>query len=359
MSKPIFYFINAFNKGGAESGLLTLVKGGVFDNKNLFVYSIVKGDGVFVDELISSGVNVKMFSEKRRMNIIDLLFSFFKISIEFFLKKPKFIILSLPQANIIGRLAAIFFSVQVISFEHNTRLANFIYEKLFILTSFRVDLIFADCQTTLSEVKKRFYLNKNKAGICVPLIYFCDFGKKEDCNVIKVVSAGRFTKVKNHISIIKAFEMCLKIQNNIELHMYGDGELLSYCVDYVVKSGIGNRVFFHGYNNNWSRSGGDIFVLASMHEGLSIVTLEAMANGMAVIAPAVGGLCDYGSEENMQFIENNSVDNIFKALMFIIKNDDIRKEKSLNAIRTVQKKYSHSLVIGEYMKIKNFLNNGK
>jgi glycosyltransferase involved in cell wall biosynthesis len=46
----------------------------------------------------------------------------------------------------------------------------------------------------------------------------------------------------------------------------------------------------------------DLFVLGSRHEGLCIAVLEAMSRGMAVVAPRIGGLNDYGSPETVEFV---------------------------------------------------------
>lgn len=65
----------------------------------------------------------------------------------------------------------------------------------------------------------------------------------------------------------------------------GDGILKEELENYSRELGIYEKIFFTGQRNDVSflLSSMDIFVMPSLHEGLGIVIIEAIANGMKCI----------------------------------------------------------------------------
>jgi len=72
----------------------------------------------------------------------------------------------------------------------------------------------------------------------------------------------------------------------------GDGSLRQQLQEATAARGLAPRVVFTGFSSAVPRllSGADAFVLPSLHEGLGIAAMEAMAAGLPVIASRVGGL---------------------------------------------------------------------
>src|SRR5580693_3466983 len=95
----VVYVINSFDRGGAEGGLVTLVKGGLFRQFRLLIVSLVRGVGGIEAALTELGYPPHIVDDRPRMRSKDLP----RISLRLwrFLHKerPDIVIASLPQAN--------------------------------------------------------------------------------------------------------------------------------------------------------------------------------------------------------------------------------------------------------------------
>ena len=122
-----------------------------------------------------------------------------------------------------------------------------------------------------------------------------DYLRKElkiDSNTIIFLSIGELIKRKNHKSFIKAIALC-----NDSRCIYviaGDGEREQSLKKLVTKLQVENKVFFLGYRRDINNlcNAADIFVIPSIHEGLSVALMEAMACGKPVIASKIRGNVD-------------------------------------------------------------------
>jgi glycosyltransferase involved in cell wall biosynthesis len=259
---------------------------------------------------------VKVLLEKPRMSLRTLpgLYRSLRQVVE--AVKPRIVIASLPQANILSRLSVWNRrDVTFISFEHNTRLAKRIYEWAYRRTSRRVDWAFADASSTLREAFDRLYVKTPVKSTIVPLVSFLSgdrVSRARDQGIFRVVSAGRFTEVKNQRVLIEALYRLRDPE--VRLTLYGDGPMRETCERLAHDLGVAKQVTFAGFVSDWSANGGDVFVLASKHEGLCIVVLEAMNVGLPVVAPLIGGIRDYASEETMFVLPSTEATAIASAI---------------------------------------------
>ena len=143
-------------------------------------------------------------------------------------------------------------------------------------------------------------------------------------NRLRIGSVGRIIPLKNQIALLRAASMLpMSLQENLELHFYGDGECLSKLQDYNAKQNWPVKVFFHGMVNdrNVIYSSFDILAVTSETEGLSMVIIEAMANKIPTLATNVGGnpklvidgqtgyLFEYNDDEKLAKLLNSFADN--------------------------------------------------
>ena len=113
-----------------------------------------------------------------------------------------------------------------------------------------------------------------------------------DQNVINLISVGRFNDQKDYPNLINAFaELKKNITTNVRLTIVGDGELRPQIKAMIKQLDLDNDIVLFGRRSDIPEllSQADVFVLASKHEGLPTVVIEAMACECYVVATDCGG----------------------------------------------------------------------
>ncbi len=106
-----------------------------------------------------------------------------------------------------------------------------------------------------------------------------------------ITSVGTFKRQKGHRYLIEAMADVASDLPDLHLLLVGDGELRSAIEAEVRERGLGDRVSFLGTRRDVDEilAASDVFVLASLWEGLPLALVEAMASGLPVIATEVSG----------------------------------------------------------------------
>jgi glycosyltransferase involved in cell wall biosynthesis len=260
-------------------------------------------------------------------------------------------VLSLPQANIVGRLAACLTGVPlVVSFEHNTRLSRRLFELLYLLLSPRVGMMFADCART-AEVARQRYLGRPAPHFIVPLCSFSRQPARRPANLpslrsaLRVASVGRLTRTKNHRCLIEAVALLHRQGLAVSAEIFGDGPLRHELEALATARGVAELVDFRGFVACWwEHSDANVFVVTSLYEGLCMVALEAMWAGIPVIAPSSGGVVDYGTDANMFLLPDLEPETLAGRLGDAMAAPDRVARRTEAARRTVAEMFSEDVV---------------
>lgn len=96
---------------------------------------------------------------------------------------------------------------------------------------------------------------------------------------------GQFREQKNHRKIVEVFAELAKFDNKYKLMLVGDGPLRKEIETMVKQMKLESQVIFTGARGDVSSllSAFDVFLFPSLFEGLSIVAIEAQANGLPCV----------------------------------------------------------------------------
>ncbi len=107
-----------------------------------------------------------------------------------------------------------------------------------------------------------------------------------------VVCVAKLRPEKGHDLLLAAFPLVLRRVPDARLVLVGDGNLRPALEADAIARGVGDRVEFVGaVDSIWPYlADAHVFALASQSEAFGMAIVEAMAAGLPVVAPAVGGI---------------------------------------------------------------------
>jgi glycosyltransferase involved in cell wall biosynthesis len=333
----ILYVINGFDHGGAEHGLLTLVDNGAFEGHDLQVLTFCRGRGDLADTIAARlGDRVQFVTNGDTLTRWACAVGFFSILRTAFSFRPQKMVLSLKQANVVGRLAALLLPrLTCVAFEHiaeyRARRFQRLYGPLLRLLSTRVDEIWADCAATLEDTR-RYYRPRRRATHVIPL-FVADGQRPFKTNYalgssLRLAAAGRLVARKNLPVMIEALRVLNGEDVDVTLDVYGDGPEEQALETLIFRHHLQERVTLHGYRRDWVTLAvqADIFLNLSDMEGFCIAAAEAMLGGLPVIAVDVGGIRDYGrGEKNMLKLPAPDSETTRAAILRLVQDSALRE----------------------------------
>ena len=196
------------------------------------------------------------------------------------------------------------------------------------------------------RVKKQFNnrIQENSIVIPNPISVPCVLNEKKEK---RIVSAGRLTKQKNQEMLINAFSKAVKKHPEYKLYIYGEGELRDKLSDKISELGNDDKIFLPGNILDLHKeiSDSEIFVLSSDYEGLSNALLEAMMMGFACISTNCAGADEYiKTGENGIVVPVGNEDELEKAILFMMENDEKRTNMGLAAKESAKKFCSENVL---------------
>jgi glycosyltransferase involved in cell wall biosynthesis len=334
----ILYVVNGFDPGGAEHGLLTLVENGAFEDHDLRVLAFCRGRGDLADLITARlGKRVQFATNGDSLTFWACAAGFFSILSTTLSFRPQRMVLSLKQANVVGRSAAMLMPrLTCVAFEHiaeyRARRFQGLYGPLLHLLSSRVDEVWADCAETLDQTC-RYFAPRHRAQHVIPL-FVAESQRpfKTDYALgprLRLAAAGRLIARKNLTLMVEAVDALRGEDVDATLDVYGDGPEKRAIETLLAQRGLQDHVALHGYRADWVTQAidADIFLNLSEAEGFCIVVAEAMLAGLPVIAVDVGGIRDYGRDgQNMMKLSAPNAKGASAALLRLMRDPCLREQ---------------------------------
>jgi glycosyltransferase involved in cell wall biosynthesis len=298
----ICYLINGLSSGGAEMMLYRLLERLDREKYDPHVVILLNLDGPLRKRIEDLRISVRSvgFRSKYDFHALWKLFKIIKTI------KPDILHTQLFASDIIGRIMGKYLKVPVIITSiRNSYYGGFWRDKMIQWTE-----RFTDRTTIVSrEAAKQFSERKVIPQEKLRVIYngidvdkYHHQANREDkkhkrlsiglpVNGFLLLCVGSLTRQKGYPDLFQAFQMLLPSDCNLYLVVVGSGPMEGYIKQIVADRKLLDRVFLLGQCDKVPEimAAADIFVLASLWEGLPGVVMEAMASQLPLVATAVGG----------------------------------------------------------------------
>lgn len=162
--------------------------------------------------------------------------------------------------------------------------------------------------------------------------------KKSDRKIIGSVS--NFRPQKDHVTLVKAFNILVKDNLDCELWLVGDGETKSEIENLVKELGVESRVRFVGTVLNTAEvyRQFDIFTLSSHYEGHPLVILEAMSHGLPIVATEISSIPETIKHNiNGMLVKHQDPTDLAEALRKLILDKQLRIRLGFEARKTAER----------------------
>jgi len=139
--------------------------------------------------------------------------------------------------------------------------------------------------------------------------------------------------------------------DNWQLNIIGDGNLKKHYEAMADELGIGKKVKFKGRVSQDDLishyQSADTLILPSInsHEAFGLVLIEALACGLPVIAsdlPGVRGVFEHKKQGLL--VKRNNILDLQEKIDYILENEDVRENMSVEARQLALKKYDQNLI---------------
>lgn len=220
------------------------------------------------------------------------------------------------------------------------------------------------CDETMRLVDKVVYLNNNAVSFS-PLtddkktfVYngiedVYKWQATEPSDQLRLVCVASLSKHKGQAIIIEALNLLPKeVLNMVHLTLVGTGLALDDCKAKVKEYNLESRVSMLGQRNDVAEvlKSQDVFILPSISEGMPMSIIEAMRQGLYIMATPVGGILEMIETGYGEFISRNPQE-LAEAIEKLIVNHKVTPSSKLASRHRFEKDFNLKAMIDGYSKV--------
>lgn len=298
----ILYIITLSELGGAQSHLHDLITN---LPSNIDPYLVAGKRGWLTDELEAIGVKVEIVETLvRHISPVKDIKAIFDIKKIIERINPDIVHCHSSKAGFIGRIAAEICGVKSVFTAHgwaftegvpktNKNIYSFLEKSIANWTAKIICVSEYDRKLALQVMprqKEKLVAIHN----CIPDKIFAKNTQINDQETIKLIMVGRFSPQKNFCSLLRALSILKKEQIIFETSLVGEGTDFIKTKDFAQELDLSTDVKFLGARTDVDKLlvEHDVFLLITNWEGFPITILEAMREGLPIIASDVGGVSE-------------------------------------------------------------------
>lgn len=155
-----------------------------------------------------------------------------------------------------------------------------------------------------------------------------------------VIAAGRLTRQKGFDRLIEAYAPLATAHPDWQLHIYGVGNLQKKLEAQIARHGVGDQVRLMGFSNEFRDRlrEASVYVLSSRFEGLPMVLLEAMSQGV----PPVSFDCPEGPAQLINngrdgfLVPDGDIEGLRHAIDRVVTDDALRRKLGQGALESAR-----------------------
>ncbi len=176
-----------------------------------------------------------------------------------------------------------------------------------------------------------------------------ELGISNKDKIVTIVAGLR--KIKDHLTLIKAFSTVVKKEKNAKLIIVGVGEEKPRIQQTIEEDILENNVLLLGLRGDVPEILGvtDVSVICSLSEGISQTIMESMAASKPVVATNVGGNPVLVEEEvNGLLVPVKSSDKLAEAIARLLENKNLRAKMGKEGRKKIEEYFNVQRVCKDY-----------
>lgn len=186
-------------------------------------------------------------------------------------------------------------------------------------------------------------------GIELPDVAFSNW--QPTGNGLVIGSSGRLSPVKDYALMVDVARHVSMKKDDIRFELAGEGPEKSRILSIIEQYGLSNQFALKGFMSQISSfyEGLDFYINTSLHEGIPMSVLEAMAHGLPVVAPRVGGLVEIVEDgRNGYLIDGRNPEDFAEKCLLLSKDHSLRRRLAQAARKTAETEFSVGRMIDRY-----------
>lgn len=355
MKKKVFLFIPTIGSGGAEKMVIDLAAGidrTRYDVTLLSLYDESKANPERILYAERHGVNIRYLNKNSGFDV-KLLFRIAKIIRT---EEPDVLHSHLESFQYISVLARILNKKHVHTMHSVGGKEHKIYGYLLKQSYRNPKFIMVALSSRIHDELSGMYPKLKERLVTifngVDVKHFESQKQNMSSDKIELICVANLTPVKNHGMLIRSFADVVKNSGRLlHLTLVGDGTLRNELEQTTKAYGLENSITFAGSVPDPSSllKSADVFVMSSHYEGMPLSVAEAMAAGLPIVAPQVGGLNEMVKGNGILYEADNQK-GLTEAITEIITNEELWNQYHKESVRQASL-FDLSEMVGKYEKL--------